>query len=167
MRRARRKQQTMRMECRRRHRLTSIPQEARVRLPRAHRTAIIDIEQLDLVALRADREHRRMFVDRKRFEIIRSGLDGLDRLVHANVPEFDFAVAAAADEFALAAALEVHVCDPLLVFFPDFDHGCCGLLALVVDADGAVAEAGDEDIAFDLIRGQRCDARAGARRYVL
>jgi hypothetical protein len=61
----------------------------------------------------------------------------------------------------------VHVCNPLLVFFPDFDHGGCGLLALVVDADCAVAEAGNEYVAFDLVRGERCDARAGARRYVL
>jgi len=45
----------------------------------------------------------------------------------------------------------MNIRDPLLMFFPDFDHGGRGFLALVVDADGAVAEAGDEDVALDLV----------------
>ncbi len=78
-------------------------------------------------------------------------LDCFYTAVHADVPELDFAAAAPADEFALSAALEVDVGDPLFVLFPDLDHGCGGLLALVVDADCSVAETSYKDIAFDLV----------------
>ena len=78
------------------------------------------------------------------------GVDGVYALVHTHVPELDFTAAASAYELALAAALKVDVCDPLTMLFPDLDH-CHGWFeTLVVDADGAVAEAGDEDLALDL-----------------
>jgi len=142
----------MRMKCRRRDRLTAIAQEARVGFPLRDRPSVVDIEDLDLVALGADCEDGRVLVHAERFEVIARGLDGLNAAVHANVPELDFAIAAPGDKLALSAALEVHVGDPLFVLFPNLDHGSGRLLALVIDAHGAVAEAGDEDVAFDLIR---------------
>ena len=48
--------------------------------------------------------------------------------------------------------------DPLLVSAPVFDHGHGGSFAGVEDADGAVAVAGAEDVAGDLVGGQGCDA---------
>ena len=61
----------------------------------------------------------------------------------------------------------MHVGDPLLVLAPGLDHGGAGLEALVEDADDAVAEAGDKDVARDLVGGEGCDAGAGARGDVL
>ena len=77
-------------------------------------------------------------------------VDGMYALVHANVPELDFAATASAYEFALAATLEVDICDPLAVLFPDFNHCHGRFQTLVVDANRAVAEASDEDLALDL-----------------
>jgi hypothetical protein len=88
------------------------------------------------------------------------GLNRLNRRIHTNVPEPDLAIPGARDEFAHAAALHMDVCDPLLVVAPAFDHGDAGFEALVDEADGAVAEAGSEDVAGDLVGGQGCDAGA-------
>lgn len=141
----------MRVERHCRDRLRSIPQEARVRLPLRHQFARVNVEELDLVALGADGEDGRVFVHAHRLEVVCRRFDGFDRLVHANVPEFDFAIAASGDELALSTALEVYVCDPLFMFFPHFDHCCCGFLSLIVDTDGAIAEPSYEDIPFDLV----------------
>lgn len=79
--------------------------------------------------------------------------DRLEAPVHAHIPDLDLAATAAGHELALAATLEVHICDPLPVFAPHLDHGFECFETLVVDADDAVAKAGDEDVAFDLVGG--------------
>lgn len=94
-------------------------------------------------------------------------LNSPERGIQPNVPQLDLAIATPAHEFAQAPALHVHVGDPLLVVAPGLDHGGAGLEALVEDADDAVAEAGDEDVAGDLVRGQGGDAGAGACGDVL
>lgn len=81
------------------------------------------------------------------------GANGPDFIFPPQIPELDFAVSASGDEFAEAAALHVHVCDPLVVFAPDADHFCRGFETLVEDADGAVAVASDEGGAFDGVMG--------------
>ncbi len=91
-------------------------------------------------------------------ERILSSPDRAHALIHADIPELDLAAATAADQLALAAALQMDVGDPLPVLAPDLDHRRGGLEALVVDAHGAVAEAGREDLALDLVGGQRCHA---------
>ena len=80
-------------------------------------------------------------------------LNGLDLILHPNIPQLDLAVAAAADQLPHAAALHVHVGDPLLVAAVPLDHGLRRPLALVVDLDLAVPEAGHENVARYLIRG--------------
>ena len=90
-----------------------------------------------------------------------------ERGIQPNIPQLDLAVPTAADEFAQPPALHVHVGDPLFVFAPGFDHGGAGFEALVEDADDAVAEAGDEDVAGDLVGGEGGDAGAGAGGDVL
>ena len=92
---------------------------------------------------------------------------GLHALLGANVPQLYLAAAASAHELALAAALQVYVCDPLAVLFPHPHHGCVSPEALVVRANGAVAEAGDKDVPLDLVGCERGDARAGAGEDVL
>lgn len=47
----------------------------------------------------------------------------------------------------------MHVGDPLLVIAPDLDHRHCGPETLIEDADGAVAVAGGEDVAGNLVGG--------------
>ena len=76
------------------------------------------------------------------------GADGPDFVFPSQVPELDFAVATAGDEFAETAALHVHVCDPLVVFAPDADHLCGRFEPLIEDADGAIAVAGNEGRPF-------------------
>jgi len=61
----------------------------------------------------------------------------------------------------------VDVGDPLLVAAPVLHHRRRGFLARVEDADGAVAVAGAEDVAGDLVGGEGCDAGAGAGGDVL
>lgn len=95
------------------------------------------------------------------------GADGPDFVFPSEIPELDFAVSAAGDKFSEAAALHVHVCDPLVVFAPDADHFCRGLEALVEDADGTVAVAGDEGGAFDGIVGQGGDGGIGTGGDIL
>lgn len=50
-------------------------------------------------------------------------VDGRNGVIHAQVPESDFAIAAARDQLAETASLHVDVCNPLLVFAPYLDHG--------------------------------------------
>ena len=75
------------------------------------------------------------------------------RRIHANIPQLDLSVAAPANQFPQPPSLHMHVGDPLLVLAPGLDHGGAGLEALVEDADDAVAEAGDKDVARDLVGG--------------
>lgn len=88
----------------------------------------------------------------QRLQVIRRSLDGLYALVHADIPQLDLTISATAYELTLAAALQVHVGNPLLMLFPDFDHRRGWLLTLIVNANGAVAEACSEDVAFHLVR---------------
>ena len=60
------------------------------------------------------------------------GLDRFNRLIRTNVPEPDPTILRAGDEF---------------------DHSGAGFEVLVEEADGAVAEAGSEDVTGDLAGG--------------
>jgi hypothetical protein len=100
-------------------------------------------------------------------QMVRCGHDRLHALVHANVPKFDLATAAAAHEFALTTSLQVHVGDPLLVLFPDLDHGSSGLLALVVNSNSTIAKTGYKDITLYLIRGKGGNAGSRTCRDIL
>ena len=141
-------------------------QETGVRLEGIEEGAI-DVEEIDIVALGSRGEDGGVLVHGQRAQRVLGRPDRPQRLVLADVPELDLAVAAAADQLAQAAALHVHVGDPLLVVAPAFDHGLLGAEALVEDADGAVAVAAYEDVACDLVRGEGCDAGTGAGGNVL
>jgi hypothetical protein len=54
----------------------------------------------------------------------------------------------------------MNVGDPLLVLFPNLDHGGGGLLALIIHSYGTITKTSDKHVSLDLIRGQGCDARA-------
>ena len=127
-----------------------IMQETGVRLEGIEEGAI-DVEEIDVVALGAGCKHGGMLMHGQGAQGILGCPDGPERIVFADVPELDLAVAAAADEFAETAALHVDVCDPLLVVAPAFDHGLLGPEALIEDADGAVAVAAHEHVTCDLI----------------
>ena len=86
--------------------------------------AAVHVERLDLVAVRAHTEHGGVFVHAQCSEGILCGVDGGERVVHSQIPKSDFAVATARDQLPQASALHVDICDPLLVFAPDLDHGC-------------------------------------------
>ena len=88
------------------------------------------------------------------------GLHRGEGSLHPEIPEFDFSIAAARDQFPESPPLHVHVGDPLLVFAPDFDHGGCGSEPLVEDSDCPVAESGHKYVPRDLVRGQGCDTRS-------
>jgi hypothetical protein len=45
----------------------------------------------------------------------------------------------------------MNVGDPLSMLFPDLDHCVGRLLALIIDSDGTVTEAGNKDIPLDLV----------------
>ena len=83
---------------------------------------------------------------------------------HAEVPEAYPAVGFGGDEFAHAASLEMTTYDPGFMvrtsINPIHDHGIAGSETLVVGADAAVPEPGDEDVAFDLVGGEGGDAGA-------
>jgi hypothetical protein len=100
---------------------------------------------------------RRMLVDTQCSQSVCSCLNCLYTLIHAYVPQFDFAASTTADQLTLTPSLEVHISDPLPMLFPYFDHRCCWLLSLVVYSNGAISKSGDEHVAFDLIRRQGCD----------
>lgn len=87
-------------------------------------------------------------------------LNGFYTAVHSDIPELHFSAPAAAHQLPLTTALQMYVCDPLLVFFPNLYHGSCRLLALIVYTNGPVAEPSNEDVAFHLVGGQRGNARS-------
>lgn len=90
-----------------------------------------------------------------------------DTLIHPDIPQLNFAIPTPGDQLTLPTALQVHIGDPLSVLLPALHHCGGGFLALVVDADGAVAEAGNEDVAFNLVGGEAGYAGAGAGGNVL
>lgn len=99
-----------------------------------------------------------MLVNAESAQMVCCRLDGLYTAIHSDVPQLDFSAPTTADQLSLTTTLQMHVCDPLLVFFPDLHHCSCGLLTLIVNTDGTVAEPSNENIAFDLIRCQRGNA---------
>lgn len=141
-------------------------QETRIRLQRIQERAI-NIKQINIMPFRACSKNGCMLMHGQCTQRVLCCAHGAKRLVLADIPELDLAVAAAGDEFAEAAALHVDVCDPLLVVAPAFDHGLLGAEALVEDTDGAVAVAAHEHVARDLVRGEGCDAGARASGNVL
>ena len=157
----------MGMERRSRNgRRTCTMQEARVGLKGIEKGAI-NIKQINIMSFGASGENGCMLMHGQGAQRILCGAHRAKRLVLADVPELDLAVAAAGDEFAETAALHVDVCDPLLVVAPAFDHGLLGAEALIEDTDGAVAVAAHEHVAGDLVRGEGCDAGARASGDVL
>lgn len=110
---------------------------------------------------------RCMLVNAESAQMVCCRLYGLHTAIHSYVPQLDFSASTAAHELSLTAALQVYICNPLLVFFPDLDHGSCRFLALVVHTNGTITETSNEDIAFDLVRCQRGDARTRSSRYIL
>ena len=134
----------------------------------------LEVDDRRQVAVAARRQHRRVLMHAQVPELlmpppIRRQLprrvhrgDRLQRLFGADVPDHDFAQALGRDELTRAATLHVHARDPAVVLVPDADHGVAPVEAPVVDAEGAVAEAGDEDVAGDLVGGQAGDAGGAA-----
>ena len=101
-----------------------------------------------------------MLVNTESAQVVCCRLDGFYTAVHSDVPQLHFSAPAAAHQLSLTAALQMYVRDPLLVFFPDLHHGSCRLLALIVHTNGTVAESSNEDVALNLVRGQRGNARS-------
>jgi len=89
------------------------------------------------------------------------------RSILPNIPQFDLAIPASRDQFSEAATLHMDVGDPLLVTPPMLHHCHRRLFARVEDANCAVAVAGAEDVAGDLVGGEGCYAGAGAGGDVL
>jgi len=112
-------------------------------------------------------KYRGMLMDAECSQMVGRRLYGFYAAVHSYVPQLHLAATTSAYKLALSAALQVDIGDPLFVFFPDFDHSSGGLLPLIVYADGAITEACNEHISFDLIRSQRRDAGTRSRRKVL
>lgn len=90
-------------------------------------------------------------MDAQGSEGIFGGQDGRERVVHAEIPQFHLAVAAARDELSQTAALHVDIGDPLFVLTPDLDHGCGRLQSLIEDTNGAVTKSSNKDVASYLV----------------
>lgn len=112
-------------------------------------------------------EDRGMLVNAQGSKGILGGVDGRECVVHTEIPQSNFAVAATRDEFSQATTLHVDVGDPLLVLTPNLDHGGCRLQSLVEDAYGTVTKACDEDVTSHLVRCQGRNARSGSCRNIL
>lgn len=95
-----------------------------------------------------------MLVNAECAQMVCRRLNSFDTAVHPNVPQLHFAAPAATDELSLSATLEMHVCNPLFVFFPNLHHGSCGLLARIVHADSSITKSCDKDVTLDLVRRQ-------------
>ena len=76
------------------HRLAAVAEKSRIGLPLTDSSAGIDVENLDLVALRTNREDGRVLVHAQRLQVVLCRLDRLDAPVHTNVPKLDFSVTA-------------------------------------------------------------------------
>lgn len=141
------------MECHRAHASSTTDEPTRDGLKLAQFLArrVVD---LDLSALRADGEHRGMFVDG---EDSQAGgcRDRSDAFIPSNVPQLDLAVPTSRHELALSSTLEMNIRHPCLVLFPNMHKRRLGLLALVVQPKSTVTKPGDEKVSLDLIRCQR------------
>ena len=74
-----------------------------------------------------------------------------DWVILPDIPQLHFSIPRPTYQLPEPTALHMHVGDPLLVLSPTSNHGLCRLLAGIEDADGAVAIAGAEDVASDLV----------------
>ena len=90
-----------------------------------------------------------------------------NRVIFPDVPQLHLSIPRPTDQLPETTTLHVHVGDPLFVLSPTSNHGECGLLAGIKDADGAVAVTGAEDVTSDLVRGQGGYTGARAGRDVL
>ena len=63
---------------------------------------------------------------RQRPESIFSGPYRPQRLILPNIPQLDLSVPTPTDQFSEAATLHMHICDPLFVVAPAFDHCLLG-----------------------------------------
>ena len=143
----------MRMKARTRNRCTPrMLQKTAIRLNTAQESPI-HIEHADVMSVASRGENGGMFMHAECAECVARSGYGTDRLVHPDVPEFDFAVSRSRDKFAHSPTLHVQVCDPLFVMTPGFFHRCGRAFALVEDADCTVAVAGYEDVAGYLVGG--------------
>lgn len=70
------------------------------------------------------------------------------------IPKFNLPVPTPGHQLPKSAALHMHVRDPLVMFAPDADHGHLRAIALVEDADCAVAVTRDDDGAGDSVGGE-------------
>lgn len=98
-------------------------------------------------------KNRRMFMNTQSPQAIPRSRHTPQRVIIPQIPKLDHAIFGRADQLPLAATLEMDAHDASLVLAPCLDEGGFGGEALVIDADGAVVEAGDDDVAFDLIGG--------------
>ena len=62
--------------------------------------------------------------------------------------------------------LQMHRLHPRIVFFPQLHKARCGWIALVVYADGAVAKAGHEQMAYVGVARQRRGTRVYVCRHI-
>ena len=106
-----------------------------------------------MVRIRPRREDRRMLVHAQSPQRPPRRPQTPHLPTHPDVPQLHLPVPARADQLPHPAPLHVQARDPLLVAAVAANHGVDGLLALVVDLDLAVAEAGNEDVAGDLVGG--------------
>ena len=77
-------------------------------------------------------------------------------LVHPDIPELDFAIAAGGEKLALATTLHVHALDPDSVglVLPLLDHRLLRSVASIEYSNRPVSKTSDEDIASHLVRGE-------------
>lgn len=94
-------------------------------------------------------------------------LNIVDRLIHSQIPQPDFSVAATRQKLSHPTSLHMDVRNPLLMFSPHLDHGCSRLQALVEYADGTVTETSNEYVACHLIGSQRRYTGTGASGNIL
>ncbi len=99
-----------------------------------------------------------MLMDAQCSQCILCGIDCLNRRIHPQIPQPDFAIAAARYQLSHSTSLHVYFRNPLLMFSPHFNHGNGGLQALIEYTNCAVSKSGNEDIARNLIGRQRRDA---------
>jgi hypothetical protein len=108
-------------------------------------------------------KNRQMLMRTRRPQICRR-LNNPQRPIHPNIPQLHLPIPARAQQLPLPPPLHMHALDPhpIALILPLLDHGLLRLVAGIKDADRAVAEAGHEDVARHLVRGERGDAGAGA-----
>src|SRR5690348_11786821 len=92
-------------------------------------------------------------------QCILCGIDCVNRHIHSQIPQSNLAIPTARYQLSHSASLHVYVRNPLLMFSPHFNHSNGGLQALIEYSNRAVSESSNENIARNLVRSQRRDAR--------